>query len=65
MNRLEQIQAHAIDYPHSRDCEELAADLELSLSEFEDMLPYVSEYFRHKWGYDDFLQEMKQKWLSE
>lgn len=37
----------------------LRDELQALLDEFEDALPYVPDYFRDKWGYDDAVTRAK------
>lgn len=36
--------------------EQLQTALEYALEEMEDMVTYVPEYFREKWGYDASIE---------
>jgi aminopeptidase-like protein len=37
----------------------LRGALAFAISEMEDMLPYVPEYFREKWKYDDSIDSLR------
>lgn len=39
--------------------EVLAAALKEAVEELDDMVPYVSDYFRAKWGYDETIARLR------
>jgi aminopeptidase-like protein len=41
----------------SSSADDLAEALEILIESYTDMLPYVDDYFREKWGYDTTLAE--------